>query len=80
MIKFSHRRLKEARGTIRVTDIQYLLKTRGVEVTTASIYSWETGQVPKINILAVLAEIYGKPIEYFFEDMGTTRVGCAVSK
>lgn len=66
---FERDKLRKARinAGYSVDDLVFELMSKGVRITGQSIYNWERGKhIPRVDDLAVVAEILGKPFEYFF--------------
>lgn len=68
-LMFDRKNLRKARinAGYSVDDLVFELMAKGVRITGQSIYNWERGKhIPRVDDLVIVAEILGKPFEYFF--------------
>lgn len=67
---FIHKRLKQARKTkkISVDQMVILLYDKGLSMTGQTLRNYEGGKSdPQVTDLIMMADVLGKPIDYFFD-------------
>ena len=68
MQKYSHARFLELAHNVTARKLKEEFKKRGQYVALNTLYLWKNGtaEPTKIKYLALLADIFGKEIQYFF--------------
>ena len=67
---FIAERLKKCRQEKKFsqTDLMFALDKVDLRICRPTLANWETGKtIPDANELAILANLFGKPIQYFFD-------------
>ena len=67
---FLYKKLSKCRleKNLNQTDLMFALDKIGWRICRPTLSHWETGETaPNANELAMLADFYGKPIQYFFD-------------
>ena len=67
---FAYKRLKQAREDKDMSQEQMILKLydKGLQLSRQTLFNYESGASdPQVTDLVVLADVLGKPIDYFFD-------------
>lgn len=69
---FIAERLRKCREdkNLTQTDLMFELDKIGLRISRPTLINWETGETtPDGNEISILANFFGKPIQYFFDQV-----------